>query len=333
MEQHPVPQQISSYQFRLVGDMTLKQFFELAGGALVSLLIYATGLPGLIKWPLIIFFAAFGAALAFLPFEERPLEQWLVAFFRSVYSPTHFYWDASATPTQYFQPEPAMTPQAIEPKEAEEEKTGQRPPALLSLEKAENVFLTKVSSLFKASPLQVQPVTKTSTPQAPEPAQPKEVVVPQVEAVQPIVPGVAPRLVVEEEKPIEPIRPETVAAQEVMRAQAAQNIRTAQFSPEAAPPAPPTTPNTIVGQVMDPDGGIIEGAILEVKDSFGRPVRALKTNKVGHFMVVTALATGKYELFTEKEGYVFDPVSFEAKGEIIPPIAIRASARSNCLCR
>ena len=33
-ESHPIPQQISSYQFRLVGDMTLKQFFQLARGGL-----------------------------------------------------------------------------------------------------------------------------------------------------------------------------------------------------------------------------------------------------------------------------------------------------------
>ncbi|KKR52786.1 MAG: hypothetical protein UT88_C0021G0001, partial [Candidatus Woesebacteria bacterium GW2011_GWD2_40_19] len=38
MEQHPIPQNISSYQFRLVGDMTLKQFFQLAGGFLVGLI-------------------------------------------------------------------------------------------------------------------------------------------------------------------------------------------------------------------------------------------------------------------------------------------------------
>ena len=36
METHPVPQNISSYEFRLVGDMTLKQFLYLAGGILLG---------------------------------------------------------------------------------------------------------------------------------------------------------------------------------------------------------------------------------------------------------------------------------------------------------
>ena len=97
---------------------------------------------------------------------------------------------------------------------------------------------------------------------------------------------------------------------------------TAKFSAEAAPPNPPTTPNTIVGQALSTQGKIIEGAILEVKDTEGRPLRALKSNKLGHFIVVTPLQNGRYEITTEKDNYEFKPVTFEAIGGIIPPIAI-----------
>jgi hypothetical protein len=74
---------------------------------------------------------------------------------------------------------------------------------------------------------------------------------------------------------------------------------------------------------MDSNGKIVEGAIMEIKDIAGRPVRALKTNKLGHFMIVTPLMNGRYEIVTEKEGQVFEPITFETKGEIIPPIAIK----------
>src|SRR3989344_2028881 len=90
MEQHPVPQHISSYEFKLVGDMTLKQFFQLAGGVVISLIIYASPTTPVIKWPLVLFFAGIGAALAFLPIQERPLSVWLLAFIRAVYSPTQY---------------------------------------------------------------------------------------------------------------------------------------------------------------------------------------------------------------------------------------------------
>ncbi len=36
MEQHPIPQQISSYQIKLVGDMTLKQFFQVKAAMIGS---------------------------------------------------------------------------------------------------------------------------------------------------------------------------------------------------------------------------------------------------------------------------------------------------------
>ena len=64
---------------------------------------------------------------------------------------------------------------------------------------------------------------------------------------------------------------------------------------------------------------------MEIKDANGRPVRALKSNKAGHFIIVTPLANGKYEISTEKDGFTFEPISFETKGEIIPAIAIRGT--------
>ena len=102
----------------------------------------------------------------------------------------------------------------------------------------------------------------------------------------------------------------------------------AEFSIDAAPPSPPIAINTITGQVMDQDRKIIEGVILEIKDSNGRPVRALKSNKAGHFIIVTPLQNGKYEVTIEKDGFKFEPVSFDAIGNMIPAIAIRGTKTS-----
>lgn len=92
MIEHPIPQNITSYQFHLVGDMTLKQFLELAGGIFVSWLIWTLNLPSFLKWPMAIGVIIFGFALAFLPVEERPLDQWVLAFLRAIYRPTQFIW-------------------------------------------------------------------------------------------------------------------------------------------------------------------------------------------------------------------------------------------------
>jgi len=108
MQQHPVPQPITSYEFRLVGDMTIKQFGKLAAGIILALVVYAINPPGFIKWPLIFIFSGIGAAMAFVPFEGRPLDVWIVAFIKRVYSPTLYLWQSKLRkqnqPTQNLPP-------------------------------------------------------------------------------------------------------------------------------------------------------------------------------------------------------------------------------------
>src|SRR3989304_5764594 len=114
-QQHPIPQEISAYQFRLVGDITLKQFFQVASGIVIALIIYSTPIIGIIKWPFVIVFALGGVALAFLPLQERPLDRWIVAFFRSVYSPTLFFWKKTDVSPVFFQTATVVMPQAPAP--------------------------------------------------------------------------------------------------------------------------------------------------------------------------------------------------------------------------
>src|SRR3990167_3191663 len=91
MEQHPIPQAITAYRFKLVGDMTLKQFLELAAGVVSAWILFNSPTNILIKWTLGPFLAFFGFALAFLPIEDRPLDHWIINFFRSIYSPTPYF--------------------------------------------------------------------------------------------------------------------------------------------------------------------------------------------------------------------------------------------------
>lgn len=102
MEQHPVPQQISAYHFRLVGDMTLKQFLELLAGILAAWVIYSLPLASIFRWPLVIFSVFLGVAFAFLPIEERSLDHWLIAFIKASYSPTKYYWQKKVVIPAFF---------------------------------------------------------------------------------------------------------------------------------------------------------------------------------------------------------------------------------------
>lgn len=362
--------------------MTIKQFFQLAGGALVGLLIYALPLPSIIRWPLVIIAVISGAAFAFLPVQDRPLEEWLRAFFRAIYSPTIFNWQKAAAAPDYFTEEnsPALAQQPI---------AQQKATFLDNLEETEKSFLSRVGGLFGQSkgamsqPTVPVPIpvaaTPTLTPPRPTSAAP-------VAAPRPIVyqsAQAAPQ--VKYAPPPQPLSATPMAAQTqtttpahpVVKIPTLENIRVAtpqqkteqpaanlnpaakqteeevkpapisstlnpepavdgtaapsqaQFSAEALPPAVPSQANIVVGQVMDSNGKIIEGALLEIRDKQGRPARALKTNKAGHFSIVTPLANNSYTIITEKDGYQFTPITFNATGGVIPPIAIKANNSIN----
>lgn len=321
MEQHAIPQQISSYQFRLVGDMTLKQFFQLAGGALIGLLFYASPLPPIVKWPFIVFFGLLGVALAFLPFEERPLEVWVVSFLKAVYLPTIFEWKKSSSEIKYFQDETNNLP-GVETSQPSTLPTT----SFSKLDIAEGNFLSSLGKIFSLPSVTPTNIISTPTQSTPTPKVPMGI------PTNIPVSFAKPSYVTVEEKPVAPTTPAstfstsgvapTIAASDTGISQAAQ------FSVEAAPPYSPTIPNTVTGQILDHEGKIVSGAIMEIRDAMNRPVRALKSNMLGHFMIVTPLMPGKYQILTEKEGLDFIPVSFEANNIIIPPIAIRAKGLS-----
>ncbi|HUD04827.1 MAG TPA: PrgI family protein [Patescibacteria group bacterium] len=90
MENHPIPQDITGFEFKLIGDMTLKQFAYVAGGAIIGLLFYALPIFAFIKIPLALVFVGIGVLFAFVPFEGRPLDIMIKNFVKAVLNPTQY---------------------------------------------------------------------------------------------------------------------------------------------------------------------------------------------------------------------------------------------------
>jgi len=85
-------------------------------------------------------------------------------------------------------------------------------------------------------------------------------------------------------------------------------------------------PNVISGIVKDKNGNLIEGAVIIIKDVDGDVVRALKTNKLGHFKTQTAVPSGKYTIEAIRGGEKFDIIAVEATGEALDPIYLVSTA-------
>ncbi|MBI2325778.1 PrgI family protein [Candidatus Collierbacteria bacterium] len=250
IEQHPIPQDVAGYKFRLIGEMTVKQFIWLASGIILGLVAYSLPLPFFFKYPLTGLFVALGAGIAFLPIEGRPMDKWLIAFIKSVYSPTQYIWKKGAT------------------------ETGTRSTAVLSPE----------SHSGKIPVVAPKPVTVQAPPTA---VPPKPVIVP-------VVPQTTPA----------PIP---------------------QSKPEGNLPVPftPTTPNTLVGMTLTPEGKILDGCLIEIKAN-GISLRATKSNQLGQFLFAKPLENGQYQILTEKLGYLFDNYSLSLTSQIVKPLRLQA---------
>ncbi|MEX1061880.1 MAG: PrgI family protein [Patescibacteria group bacterium] len=100
-KQHAVPQEVFGVQFKLIGELTLRQFGVLAAFGLVAVLIFSSGLPLLIRWILSLVFALGGVAFALVPVQDQPLDQWVGTLIRAVYAPTRRIWEKSTEAPEF----------------------------------------------------------------------------------------------------------------------------------------------------------------------------------------------------------------------------------------
>ncbi|MBI2034525.1 MAG: PrgI family protein [Candidatus Levybacteria bacterium] len=90
MEDHPIPQNVTGFQFRLIGTMTVKQFAYVAAGAVLAVLVYYMPILSFIKMVFVPFFILFGLGLAFVPIEGRPMDAMAMYYFRALFAPNQF---------------------------------------------------------------------------------------------------------------------------------------------------------------------------------------------------------------------------------------------------
>ncbi len=101
MENHPIPQDVTGFQFKLIGNMTIKQFVYLATGIILAWVIFQLPIMLLIKVPLSSFFALLGVGLAFLPVGGRPMDVMIGNFIKALFRPTQFVYEKSGTPLYF----------------------------------------------------------------------------------------------------------------------------------------------------------------------------------------------------------------------------------------
>ncbi|HVF69389.1 MAG TPA: PrgI family protein [Xanthomonadales bacterium] len=94
MDQHPIPQNVTGFQFKLIGSMTVKQFGYVAVGVIAAVIVYYLPIKGalgvFLKIMLIPLFGASGVITAFLPIDGRPVDVMAGNFFKALFSPNQY---------------------------------------------------------------------------------------------------------------------------------------------------------------------------------------------------------------------------------------------------
>ena len=88
--QHAIPQSIMSVEFKIIGDLTLRQFFFLLIFCGLAYASFMTVGAFIIKWLLVIFFVGLGLCFAFLPLGDRGLDVWIINFLKAMLLPNQF---------------------------------------------------------------------------------------------------------------------------------------------------------------------------------------------------------------------------------------------------
>ena len=304
MEQHPIPQQISSYEFKLVGDMTLKQFLKAAVGIILAILVNSTKLMVLVKWPLMLLFGGGGLLLAFVPFEDRPLESWIISFIKAIYSPTIFIYKRKANKNWLDLDLTKNTKQS-----EEDIVVGKIRSPLLG---------NKIKDSISTMGIKVNKEENKGQ---------------EIKATENIKTEikVIPREIKNEE--IKNEDKSEIKTEDWRDQKVDLNLKTEKLAATGKVifgtiPMPdiPETPNVVVGMATNIEGKIVDGVIVEIQDENGNPSRVLKTNSLGQFKTTTPLADGRYLIIAEKDGYNFDRVNIDLKGQIVQPVKIIANS-------
>lgn len=342
MEPHPIPQNVTSFQFRLVGDMTLKQFLYLATGSAIAYLLFVALAPyyPLIAWPLIVISTLVGVAFAFLPIGSRPLDHWVKAFLKAVYSPTQRAWKKNGqTPKDnpLFNSRLVMYLSSIQPsvegpKVSTPKNASTSPPSLTteaaqfksdlptSDELGKTVDLARQAQNLQIRILQTERVLSQIKAEAQQPTSIPVDYSEQVNKVMADLQSLVAKASQTKQQLDQLTKGEKMAEVVVPK----EKIKVVPAKTKQTQLALTTFPNVINGIVRDKNGEYLEGAIAVIYDKEGLPVRALKTNKLGQFTGSTPLPNGTYTLEFEKDSYNFDVLQIELTGGVLPPLMITA---------
>lgn len=115
MDNHPIPQDITGFQFKLIGKMTIKQFVYVAIGAVFAwLFFFILSAPVIIKLPLAFVSITLGIVIAFVPVDGRPMDLMIKNFITALLAPTQFIYQKGGDVESSQNASPVISAQTVQ---------------------------------------------------------------------------------------------------------------------------------------------------------------------------------------------------------------------------
>lgn len=334
MENHPIPQDVTGFKFRLIGSVTVKQFLYLLGGGVFALLFYFFPIPFLLKLPFMLLSGGVGLCLAFVPIDGRPMDKMLFNFFKAIPAENQYIYKKHGVQMPYFTFTP-LSHTSITDSNSGDSAAAQK--AKLFNQLASSYFkpdadersqVENVSNLFKDGTTQqggftnrvIKADEKTPTTQ-PSAARTQERT--SVELSAPHT-----------EASVPPVQ-ESTSQIESSASQSQIVSPTPAAAVETQPITPPVAPsqvsvggidiaNILQGKILDPRGKPLPHIIVEVLDTQNVPLRTFRTDANGFFRAATPLPSGTYTLHLEDtlKKQEFQDARITLDGSVAQPIQV-----------
>ena len=165
MDQHPIPRQITTFEFKLVGFLTIKQFVYLVIFVALGLAIYGLTPIPVLNVMLGVLTASIGAAFAFIPINDRPMEVWIKNLIKRLVSPPQYSFQKQNKPVHFLQDSvlasnPHQVTAHIDSRKKLSNYLGKNVQAETTKKQSINDLLSNPISFFGKKPPAQQPITK-----------------------------------------------------------------------------------------------------------------------------------------------------------------------------
>lgn len=101
MDQHPIPRQITTFEFKLIGFLTIKQFLYLAVSLPLAYVVMQIFPIPLLNVILGFAVGAVGILTAFVPIKDRTLDVWAKNIWKRLQNPTQYYYKKQNDPLYF----------------------------------------------------------------------------------------------------------------------------------------------------------------------------------------------------------------------------------------